>query len=380
MFQKSSLLKTFFNMHKYIQKSSFHDTTSRANIYIAKSNNIIYNLCTEEYFYEHNNIDKPILFLYQNDKNVVIGKHQNPWKECNINQMEQEKIELARRRSGGGAVYQDLGNLCFSFLLPHDSKVDFKKINTQIILNSLNHLGITAEFSGRNDIIVEGRKISGSAFKINLPVKKFGPKCLHHGTILLNVDLSAMKRYLNPNKLKLISKGVDSVQSRVLNLNEKYPNLNKDILFEVIEKEFLKYHGIDQNESKKFHIEDISNNKIEKINEMFIHYNSWDWKFGECPEFTNSLSYKFDFGLIDLSLKVERGIIEESIVYSDSLLTELIDSINLNLKDLKAKFVYDKEGIGRLLQDVIDKSEVIQNNPYYVTCMENMKDILSKQI
>jgi lipoate-protein ligase A len=91
-------LKSLYPRSKFIFHSIFHKSLStgpKANIYIAKSNNIIYNLCTEEYFYEHNNIDKPILFLYQNDQNVVIGKHQNPWKECNINNMEVEKIELA---------------------------------------------------------------------------------------------------------------------------------------------------------------------------------------------------------------------------------------------------------------------------------------------
>jgi len=284
------------------------------------------------------------------------------------------------RRSGGGAVYQDLGNLCFGFIMPHDSKLDFKKINTQIILNSLNHLGINAEFSGRNDILFEGRKISGSAFKINLANKQNGAKCLHHGTILVNVDLESMKRCLNPNKLKLISKGVDSVQSRVMNLTEKFPNLNKDILFEVIEKEFLKYHGIDQTESKKEFVDDINENKIEKINELYNHYNSWKWKFGECPEFTNSLVHKFDFGLIDLSLKVNRGVIEESVIYSDSLLTELIDVINSNLKELKDKFSYDKNGVEKLMAEVIKRSEIICNNDLYKTCVENIKDTLSKEV
>ncbi len=97
MFHKPSKLKAKITFTKNIQRFLSAKARSRANIYIANSNNIIYNLCTEEYFYEHNNVDKPILFLYQNDKNVVIGKHQNPWKECNIKQMEEQKIELASK-------------------------------------------------------------------------------------------------------------------------------------------------------------------------------------------------------------------------------------------------------------------------------------------
>jgi lipoate-protein ligase A len=146
------------NLLKY-SKRGFTNFLKDANIYIAKSNNIVFNLSTEEFFYEHQNIDKPVLFLYQNDKNVVIGKHQNPWKECHITLMEQENINLARRRSGGGAVYQDLGNLVFSFLLPHDAGVDFKGINTNILLNAFKSLGIDAHFSGRNDILVEDKKV-----------------------------------------------------------------------------------------------------------------------------------------------------------------------------------------------------------------------------
>jgi len=141
--------------------------------------------------------------------------------------------------------------------------------------------------------------------------KTYDPKSLHHGTIMLNVDIEKMDNYLNPNKLKLISKGVDSVKSRVMNLCERYPNLslNRENIFHAFEKEFVKYFDIQ--EYDKIFVEDEMSenfkNKIPKIFELYDKYSSWEWLYGECPEFSNSFFHKFDFGLIDLSLIVEKG-------------------------------------------------------------------------
>lgn len=245
------------------------------------------------------------------------------------------------------------------------------------MLNSFKNLGINAQFSGRNDIVVDDKKISGSAFKINLSNKKFGPKSLHHGTILLDVDMNSMQRYLHPNKLKLISKGVDSVRSRVLNLKEKIPDLDCYKVFEQIEKEFLKYHNI--TEYDKIEIQDENNNQNPKIKELFNYYNSWDWKFGECPEFTNSLIHKFDWGLVDLSIRAEKSKIQEAIVYSDSLNSEFIDYINDFLKNIKGRYTYDLKGVNKIFEDLITNQE-INNNKDYVKYVEEMKQILTKQI
>jgi lipoate-protein ligase A len=181
-----------------------------------------------------------------------------------------------------------------------------------------------------------------------------------------------MQRYLNPNKLKLISKGVDSVRSRVLNLNERFPLLNRDIVFEAIEKEFLKYHNISN--SKKIYIEDEKTNDNEKIKELFNYYNSWGWKFGNCPDFTNSLSHKFEWGLIDLSLRVENGVIHESKIYSDTLHTEFIDVVNTTLVQNNKKFNYDTKGLEGLLDDLSSSNE------QYQTFVNEMKDTLLKQV
>lgn len=142
--------------------------------------------------------------------------------------MKRDSVKLSRRKTGGGAVYHDFGNTCFSFFTPYekDQKLDYRSVNNQIIIDALQGLNIKAEISGRNDLISEGRKFSGSAYRLHLGNKDgIGRKSLHHGTVMFDVDLKALQKYLNPNKKKLESKGVDSVISRVINLKELYPSI-----------------------------------------------------------------------------------------------------------------------------------------------------------
>ena len=181
------------------------------------------------------------MFLWRNQPTIIIGKHQNPWKECHVQKLEQDGVILARRKSGGGCVYQDLGNSVFSFINPISdfSKQDFKTLNNEVLINSLSSFGIKAEASGRNDMVVDGKKISGSAYKLKLGKSNGeGRRSLHHGTMLLNLDLNALSRYLNPNKKKLESKGVSSVISRVMNLSEVAPHIDHDNFCSALEAAF----------------------------------------------------------------------------------------------------------------------------------------------
>ncbi len=175
-----------------------------------------------------------VLFLWRNADTVVIGRAQNPWKECNTRRMEEDNVRPARRSSGGGAVFHDLGNTCFTFMA---GKPEYDKtISTSIVLNALNALGVSAEASGRNDLVVktaEGdRKVSGSAYR---ETKDRG---FHHGTLLLNADLSRPANYLNPDKKKLAAKGITSVRSRVTNLTELLPEITHEQVCEAITEAF----------------------------------------------------------------------------------------------------------------------------------------------
>lgn len=177
-----------------------------------------------------------VLFLWRNADTVVIGRAQNPWKECNTRRMEEDNVRLARRSSGGGAVFHDLGNTCFTFMA---GKPEYDKtISTSIVLNALNSLGVTAEASGRNDLVVktpEGdRKVSGSAYRETMD------RGFHHGTLLLDADLSRLANYLNPDKKKLQAKGITSVRGRVTNLVELLPNITHEKICHALREAFLR--------------------------------------------------------------------------------------------------------------------------------------------
>lgn len=194
-----------------------------------------FNLAVEECIFRQMPATQRVLFLWRNADTVVIGRAQNPWKECNTRRMEEDNVRLARRSSGGGAVFHDLGNTCFTFMA---GKPEYDKtISTAIVLNALNALGVDAEASGRNDLVVKtpdgDRKVSGSAYR---ETKDRG---FHHGTLLLNADLSRLANYLNPDKKKLAAKGITSVRSRVANLTELLPGITHQQVCQAITEAFL---------------------------------------------------------------------------------------------------------------------------------------------
>jgi len=291
----------------------------------------MFNLATEEYMFEHMKIVNPVLFLWRNTPTIIMGKHQNPWKECKVQLLEQDGVTLARRKSGGGCVYQDLGNSVFSFINPvaEFDKVDFKTMNNDMLLASLkNGFGIDAHASGRNDLHVGERKISGSAYKLKLGNKKGeGRRSLHHGTMLLDLELGALGKYLNPSKAKLESKGVDSVVSRVVNLKEICPEINHESFCASLEKEFTHKWS----NSTKVNVQNLGEEELRKIPELMDIYkksSDWAWRFGETPQFTNSLEKKFPWALVDFQFNVEKGIIVAGQCFSDCLVPAYIDSIN----------------------------------------------------
>ena len=163
-----------------------------------------------------------LLYLWQNERTVVIGRNQNAWAECRTTALFEEGGRLARRLSGGGAVYHDLGNLNFTFLLCEEDYDLTRQLS--VIRRACSLCGIETEISGRNDLLASGRKFSGNAFCHH------EGRAYHHGTLLIDVDADAMGRYLSPSKAKLEAKGVESVRSRVVNLRELNPALTVDML------------------------------------------------------------------------------------------------------------------------------------------------------
>jgi len=307
-----------------------------------------FNLATEDWIFRDMDPSGRVLFLWRNADTVVIGRHQNPWKECRLDKMEADGVRLARRQSGGGAVYHDLGNTNFTFMA---SKAQYDQIeNFSIIIRALANLGITAERSGRNDLLVAGKKISGSAFKYGKD------RSFHHGTLLINADLTRLVDYLNPQKRKLESKGIDSVRSRVANLIEFRPDLTHRMVCDAAIQSFRQtYHE----QAEVVHLDKGDLEQIPSLAQYYRELSAWEWRFGKTPDFTHRLDTRFTWGEMDIHLDVHRGIIQKALIYSDSMFSELVDFLQERLCETP----YVKHRVAGVIRDaraaIPELSEVI---------------------
>ena len=283
-----------------------------------------FNLATEDWIFNTLDPDSHTLFLWRNSETVVIGRSQNPWVECKTDKMEDDNVFLARRQSGGGAVFHDLGNTNFTFLSPKD---DYDQtVNFTIIVNALKKLGIDAELSGRNDMQVGDKKISGSAFKHAID------RSFHHGTLLVNADMQKLGDYLNPHPLKLQAKGIKSVRSRVANLVEFNKDINHEVLSAALIEAFCEYYG------QTVEVEELDEASLAEqptLNKYYQQMADWDWRFGKTPQFSHRIETHFDWGLIDLHMEVQQAMIEEVVIFSDALNVELIELLKAALTNIK---------------------------------------------
>ena len=278
---------------------------NRIKLYESKSFDPYWNLAIEQYLLETVEEDACILFLWQNQNTVVIGKNQNAWKECRTTLLEDEGGVLARRLSGGGAVFHDLGNLNFTFLMPQ-AEYDLNR-QFSVIQEAVAQVGLRAERSGRNDMLIDGRKFSGNAFYKN------GKQAYHHGTLLVDVDMGRLSRYLNPPKAKLQANGVDSVRSRVVNLKELNPKISIQNLKTAMTNAFSQVYALPCS------VLDDSMLDLDTIALLRNRNASWEWNFGHKRSFAVELEDRFPWGGIQICLQVENGVIADAKVYSDAM-------------------------------------------------------------
>ncbi|CNK65990.1 lipoate-protein ligase A [Yersinia aldovae] len=316
---------------------------SSLRLLISDSYDPWFNLAVEECIFRQMPANQRVLFLWRNADTVVIGRAQNPWKECNTRRMEQDGVKLARRSSGGGAVFHDLGNTCFTFMA---GKPEYDKtVSTQIILNALASLGIQATASGRNDLMVingdDERKVSGSAYK---ETKDRG---FHHGTLLLNADLKRLADYLNPDPKKLQAKGITSVRSRVANLVEILPGIDHEKVCVAITQAFFDYYH------EQVPAEIISPQALPDLPsfaEQFAKQSSWQWNFGQAPAFTHLVDTRFIWGGIELHFDVLHGAIDRCQIFTDSLNPAPLEALAGRLQGA----VYRPETINTVCQQLSD--------------------------
>lgn len=283
----------------------------RIFIYEGTSFDPYVNLATEKCLLDANRADSIILYLWQNDNTVVIGKGQNPWAECRCQELEENGGKLARRISGGGAVYHDLGNLNFTFIMSHED-YDIERQHA-VIARACEMAGIKCEVSGRNDLLVDGRKFSGSAF-YHTKWKSF-----HHGTILVDTNKDKMKEYLTPPAAKLESKGVKSVKSRVVNLKEINPELTISNMKKYMIAAFEEVYGMKAGYFPR--------PEANAIKALATEYSSWKYRYGIPYPFSVSFNGHFEWGNIQTQFYVRDGIIDTVQSYHDSLDYELSHKI-----------------------------------------------------
>lgn len=307
--------------------------------FIGTSFNPYLNLAIEEYLLERVKPGQMILYLWQNERTVVIGKNQNVWKECRCQQLEEDGGFLARRLSGGGAVFHDLGNLNFTFLVP-TADYDLSR-QMSVILEAVRSLGIDAQKSGRNDVTVDGKKFSGNAFC------KKGDNSYHHGTLMLRVDTEKVARYLSVSEKKLRSKGVASVSSRVCNLCDFVADLTVDRMRTTLIDAFsATYHlPVSMLEDK-----DLDHKRIMAL---YSRYSSWEWRFGRKIPFTWERQERFSWGEAQLQLQVDQGVIQDAALYSDALDTQLIEKIDKQLIGLR----FDPQVLGAKLYPLCEDEQ-----------------------
>ncbi len=351
----------YLSLHPLRYYSKSLSTNNKIRILKSTSLDPFVNLATEDWIFNELDPTQQVLYLWRNDKTVVIGKHQNPWKECHVNKMEQDGIFLARRRSGGGAVYQDMGNTIFTFLSPKEQYDKF--INFEILKQALHSsYQIPTELSGRNDMIesVQKRKISGSAFKVGKD------RAFHHGTLLLDVNMNALSNYLNPHKLKLASKGVASVTARVVNLKELNPSITHEGVCESIMEQFkMQYQS--NCEIEEIKLETLQHDASWK--KYYDELRDWNWRFGQTPQFSHNLETRFDqLGLFDVYFQVEKNIIKDCKIFSDTLYPILVELIQKQMIGAP----YSKQGIEQVAVQV---KQMLQQDAQ----LEN-KDLLGQHV
>ena len=281
-------------------------------IVVSNQDNPYLNLAVENYLLSQPDVGGALLYLWQNRRTVVIGQNQNPFAECNVERLEADGGYLMRRRTGGGAVDHDLGNLNFSFILP-ESGYDVTR-QLSVMQHAVEAFGLHTEVSGRNDVLCEGRKFSGNAFS------RGGINRLHHGTILIRTDVAELQRYLIAKPAKLHKHGVASVQSRIVNLSELVDSITaealKPLLVEAFEQEYGKAERLD--------FDAIAlRPEVKSLRDEFA---SDQWKYGRWRTFRTQRHAQYEWGEVDLAVTVDEaaGRIDEVLIASDSLNPEAI--------------------------------------------------------
>jgi len=296
---------------------------------VNRSLDAYYNMAAEEYFLDRHNGN--FFILWQNKNAIVVGKNQNALAEIDADFVRMQGIDVVRRLSGGGAMYQDLGNLNFTFICDEKKWFSDYSYFTTPVIKAMESLGVKLTLSGRNDIMLGDFKVSGNAQAVR------GDRILHHGTLLLNSDLSVLGRALTPDPEKIAAKGIKSVSSRVININDTVEKkLTVEAAIEAIKKSVVE-------DFSDTVVRDITAEEDRDIKELSEKYRTWEWNYGNSPKYTYKKKKRFSAGSIGVLLDVSHGVIKSAKFEGDFFgirdvaeIEEALRDINHNESDIRA--------------------------------------------
>lgn len=306
-----------------------------------------FNQAVEEYFLK--NFDENIFMLWRNNNAIIVGKHQNTLAEINVDYVKEKDIKVVRRLTGGGAVFHDLGNVNYTFIMSYGeegAKVDFKKYN-QPIIDVLAGLGVKAEFSGRNDILIDGQKFSGNAEHIFHQKQRV----LHHGTLLYASEIQDISDALNVNPLKFEGKAMKSVRSRVTNISS---HLQEDIGVDLFRQKVMNHIIQMYPDAVPYHLTEEDRAAIQKLADE--KYSQWHWNFGYSPKYGLKKGVKTPGGHVEVHLNVNKGVISDLEIFGDFF-------VNRDIEEVKTRLIgkeHREEVILQTLKD-IRSSEYFNN-------------------
>ncbi|KAB1256800.1 Lipoyltransferase 1; mitochondrial [Camelus dromedarius] len=284
-----------------VPAAGFKNTAKSGLILQSISNDVYQNLAVEDWIHDHMNLEgKSILFFWRNSPSVVIGRHQNPWQECNLNLMREQGVKLARRRSGGGTVYHDMGNVNLTFFT---TKKKYDRMeNLQLVVRALNavqpHLDVQA--TKRLDLLLDGQfKISGTASKIGRTT------AYHHCTLLCGTDRTSMSSLLKSPYQGIRSTATASIPASVKNLMEKDPTLTCEVVINAIAAEYAACHQIDNHITL---INPADEMLFPGINSKAKELQTWEWVYGKTPKFSINTSFNVQYQQSHLEIKVSIDI------------------------------------------------------------------------
>ncbi|MGI6093894.1 MAG: lipoate--protein ligase [Lachnospiraceae bacterium] len=293
-----------------------------------------YNLAFEEYVLTRCRDDDYII-LWQNENTIVMGLHQNPYEEINLEKAEEKQVNIVRRITGGGCVYHDLGNLNYSYITQWDEEqgADIGKLVMPVV-EAFQKLGLHIEVQGRNDLLLDGKKISGSAQAL---IKN---RLLQHGTLLIHSDLEFLSEVLRVSKDKFQSKSTKSVRSRVTNI-QNY--VGEPLKIEKV-KELLRNSWNQHGPLEFVRLDETALAEIEKLAEQ--KYRSREWNYSRSPKFAYKNRKRFPGGTVEVHLDVADGRIRQCVINGDFLSLQSVAPVEDKLKDV----IYEKEEVAKVLQ------------------------------